>query len=215
MAALTAYSTGTAATTVTTSDTLVTTAPASETSHTSSVKKTTGWGELWSQGTTSAWAAAASEPTAPTGHGFLLDATTLEGQQILAGTWTPTVKLAASSALTATVVVRAWVYHSGGTYTQIGTDMSAAAVAIGATAAAVAITGVSQPLTNFNTGDKLYVEVLLDITKAGTSTSGTVSLYENGGAAEQLVTPGYQAQPVTASPKSLMILQAVSRASVW
>lgn len=198
MAALTAFLTSTNDTLLAAGRQLTNSAPATESSvsETGIPKSTTGWVEMLSRGGTTA-APNVTEPT-PTGSGFIWDVTTLEGQQIIAGNWTPTVKLSATKTLTATIVVRAWVRSSGGVFTQIGTDMSLAAQSIGSTATVYAIGAVSQPLTNFNTGDKLYVDLLINIT-TGWSGSGseTVSVFENGGANEQVVTPGYQVQPPT------------------
>lgn len=195
--ALTVYPTATAATTVTTADTLATSAPSSETSHTSKTGKSTGWGELYSQGNTTAWAAGSSEPAAD-GHGWLLDATTLEGQEILSGTWTPKIKLSTSSGtVTCVVHMRAYKRSSGGVYSLI-VDCASGSVGLTSTAAVISPTAASGALTTFATGDKLYVDVVLHITaNSSTSNTATTSVFQNGGANEEFVTPGYQAQPVT------------------
>jgi len=142
--ALTVFPTGTAATTSTTDDTLVTTAPASETNKTTKTGKTTGWVYLYSQGTGTN--GGASEP-APTDHGWLLDATTLEGQEILAGTWTPKIKLSSSSGtVTAVVHVRAYVRSSAGAFTLI-VDCATGSVSITSTAAVYSPTAASGAAT--------------------------------------------------------------------
>src|SRR6266700_4890886 len=56
----------------------------------------TGWGEIYAQGNAGAWAAAGSMGT-PTGHGWFLDATTLDGQTIAAGVWSSLMKMKASA----------------------------------------------------------------------------------------------------------------------
>jgi hypothetical protein len=44
----------------------------------------------------------------------------------------------------------------------------------------------------------LYIDFIVNITSnTANSTTETISLYENGGAAEEMTTPGYQPQPVT------------------
>src|SRR6266446_10798984 len=57
-------------------------------STTTLVGTVTGFGEIWSQGNSGAWAGGALNTSiAPTGHGWFLDATTLDGQDISAGNW--------------------------------------------------------------------------------------------------------------------------------
>jgi hypothetical protein len=194
--ALTAYLSSSAATTITTANQILTTAPASETSKTTKIGKTTGYCELYAQGN-SGGCTGVSSPPAPSGHGFILDATTLEGQQILSGNWTGAMKLAVSkSGVTVTAYMRVFKY-SGGTYTQIATSTSNS-IALGTTATALTFSAGSGALTNFNTGDKLYIDFVVNITSnTANSTTETISLYENGGAAEEMTTPGYQPQPVT------------------
>ena len=190
--ALTVYPTGTAsASTLTTADTLATSAPAAETSHTTKTGKLLAWGELFAQGSTGTWPAGTSEP-APSGHGFILDTTTLEGQSIIAGTWTPSIKLSSSSGtVTADIHFRAYKRTSAGVYTQI-VDLVKTAAAITATAATYTPTAGSGAQTAFATGDKLYLDVVLHITaNTSASTTATTSLFQNGGAAESMVTPGY------------------------
>lgn len=195
--ALTSYFTSTTAVTITTADEATSTAPAAETNKTTKIGKSTGWVEVWSQGTTSN-NVGASEPAAD-GHGFLWDVTTLGGQQIVAGNWTPTVKLAASTkSFVADIYVRAYKRSSSGTYTQIFRAVKSAQT-INTTATVFTLTATSTPAAvNFNAGDKLYYDVVLDITSTSeTATTATALLYENGGANEEVITPGYQVQPVT------------------
>jgi len=206
--ALTVYPTGTAsASTLTTADTLATAAPATETSHTTKTGKLLAWGELGSQGITTAWPAATSEP-APSGKGFILDATTLEGQQILAGTWTPSVHLSSSSGtVTADVHFRAYQRTSAGVYTNI-VDLVKTAAAITATAATYTPTAGSGAQTAFATGDKLYLDVVLHITaNTSSSTTATTSLFQNwrscrvDGHAGLLALPCQLSQPLSAHPR--------------
>src|ERR1700726_576926 len=86
---------------------------------TTKIGNVSGWGEIWSQGNAGAWAGAGSM-LAPTGHGWFLDAATLDAQTILAGNWTPAWKLKLSiGTATATLVTNAYIYN-GGVYTLIG-----------------------------------------------------------------------------------------------
>jgi len=198
---LTVYPTGTAATTVTTANTLVATSPSPETSYATKLGKKTGWGEMYSQGYVANWPGGTSAPAA-SGHGFLWDATTLEAQQIIAGTWTPKVRLSVNvGSITAEIHVRAYKRSSAGAYTSI-LDAYSTNQTINTTATSFTMnTGTTtSSATNFTTGDKLYVDVILNITANNTgSNTATCSLYENSGANESIVTPGYQA---TATPPS-------------
>ena len=209
MVALTAYLTDANATTLTTAKQVSATAPAAETSVLNSTKRLTGWGELFTVTGQAAWPALAAIG-APSGNGSLLDVTTLEGQQIIAGTWTPKVKLISVGAPTAEIHVRAYTRSSGGTYTQIG-DFVLAATKLSTTfsGGAIVYSPVAQSLAavTFNVGDKLYIDYWANITVAGGSTTGTISLYENGGANTSLVTPGYVVAPVVASIHALTLLQ--------
>lgn len=192
---LTVYLTSTNDTLVTTAKQLTPSAPAGELSNGSKVGKSTGWGVLWAQGNSGAWAGGASEPTFGDVHGFILDSTLLEGQQIVAGSWSCSIKLSLNtSSLTATAHVRVGARSSAGVYTQI-IDMATASSTISTTASVLTASGSTGAATNFNVGDKLYVEVDLNITVASGSTTATAVLFFNGGANESIVTPGYQAQP--------------------
>src|SRR5213080_1883437 len=106
LTALTVYGTTTASTTLSTANTMFSASGgATGGTNTCLVGTATGYGELYAQGNGSAWAAAGSIG-APSGHGLLWDVTTLEGQQIVAGNWTPTLRLALS---TGTMTVDAYV----------------------------------------------------------------------------------------------------------
>ncbi|MDE2312256.1 MAG: hypothetical protein KGJ93_04205, partial [Patescibacteria group bacterium] len=195
--ALTMYFTNTNDTLLTSGRQLTNSSPASETNVTVKVGTASGWGILSSQGSTASWPAAASEP-AQNGVGFIWDVTTLEGQQILSGNWTPKVKLSVSfGSIVADIHARVSVYHSGGTYSTI-LDASSTGQTINTTATVYTLPATSGALTNFSTGDKLYEDVILNITTNSTGKANAViNVYQNNGANESLVTPGYQAQPTT------------------
>ena len=194
MAALTAYLGSTTDTLLTAAKQIVVAAPSSEVNVANTTKKLTGWGELQTVTGLSAWTAGSSEP-APSGQGSLWDVTTLEGQTIAAGTWTPSIKLASVGTATANIHVRAYKYN-GGTYTLIG-DFILTGQLISATATTYNPVAQSLSSVAFVTGDKLYIDYVCQITVAGTSTTGKIAIYENGGAAEQVVTPGYAPTPVS------------------
>lgn len=162
----------------------------------------TGYSELASINAQT-WAAAAGLGV-PSGNGFLWDVTTLEGQQLAAGTWTPSVRLQVSgTGVTGTLVghifVRVYRYSSGGTYTLLGIlDSGSVTLTTTVTTFSSGWTGNSLGTMTFVSGEKLYTDVWFNCTTNSTtggittiklfaaSTSGT------GVATAQIVTPGYQ-----------------------
>ena len=196
------YSTSTNDTTISTARELSTTAPASETSVAATgaiAKNATGWIELASQGGT-ATTLGSSEP-APSGDGFLWDVTTLEGKQVVAGNWSASVKIAEVSGkgVTADIHLRVFKWNASTGYTQftsggVATDLVLTAQSITTTATVYAIPSTALDAMNFATGDKLYIDIILDITTGDSyhAGSGGFDLYENGGANESLATPGYK-----------------------
>ncbi len=143
----------------------------------SRVGTATGYGEITSHGTTSAWAAAGSLP-APTGKGFLLDSALLEGQQLLAGTHTCYLRLNCAQGgdskpnagtLGAGFYVRLSKYH-GGTYTTLLT-LSLTGQTIGSSYTTYTLTGSAGSPTTFGSGDKLYVDIWVNVTSNGNGSS--------------------------------------------
>ena|SRR5579875_1254207 len=197
--ALTAYLTNAATTTLTTANQLATALNSgAATTKSTTVGTSTGYGEVYAQGNASAWAAAGSIGN-PSGNGFLWDATTLEGQQIIAGTWTPTLRfqLSTGTSITADCYCRAYKRSSGGVYTLIG-SMLFSGKSITTSGNNVSFSGSSLGAVSFATGDKLYIDVWLDIT-ANSSGSGSATVKMNeasaantGIATAQITTPGYQ-----------------------
>src|SRR2546423_7169558 len=113
MTALSVYSTNTNSTTLSTARLLVTgTGAGSTNTFTSKCGTSTGYSEMYSQGTTNAWAAAGSI-AAPSGNGFLLEAATLDlsGNTFVAGTWTPRFrgKISVGTAVV-DIYVRSYLY---------------------------------------------------------------------------------------------------------
>ncbi len=183
-------------------------------SGTSSQKNTTigtstGYGEVYSQGTAGAWAAAGSIGS-PSGNGWLWDVTTLEGQTIVAGTWTPTLRfqLSVGTSIIADCYCRAYKRSSSGVYTQIGSILFASKT-ITTSGNTINFTGSSLSAVSFATGDKLYIDAWLNIT-TNNSGSGTATIQTNesstatsGIATAQMVTPGYQPTNSTVLVRSL------------
>lgn len=199
MTALTVFCTNTNDTLVSTARQLTNAAPASETTAvTTNISKQCvdigkPWQEIFAQ--SGSGGTGSSEP-APSGLGFIWDVTTLEGQQIAAGTWTPTVKLSMNVAgFNADITCRAWNRHSNGTFTQLGNDMILSGQVLSTSPTVYTFGATNIPAANFATGDKLYIDFILNFTaNPGTFGTATLTFYENGGANEQVVTPGYAAQ---------------------
>jgi hypothetical protein len=197
MTTLTIYGSAAAATTVSTAGKLFTATGGTTGATATRVGKTTTWVEIFGKGTTNAQTGVASIGS-PTGNGWLYDVTTLEGGGILAGTWTPTVKLlGTATGVTVSCTIRFYKRSSGGVYTSIGT---AAGNSLALTASAQSVTFASPPSlsrTAFATGDKLYVDVWCNITaNTANSTTYNISIQEatSGSSAghtdNQTTTPG-------------------------
>jgi hypothetical protein len=194
MTALTAYLSSTTATTVTTAKTLLATAPASSTSVTNKTgKSASGWGVLHTIAYSTAFAAAASEPAFGDVNGAILDDTSLEGQTIAAGSWSCSMHFSSSSGtLTGVIYVRVGKRSSAGVYTEI-VNMAAASTGFTSAGQTVTASGTGAA-TAFAVGDKLYMQIDLQITaNTSSSATATTSVFENGGALESVVTPGYAA----------------------
>jgi len=154
------------------------------------------WGELQSRGNASAWPNNGSEHT-PSGDGFLWNVTTLEQQTIPAGNWSGTWTFRCTSGTcTATIYARMWKWNSGTGYTQIGSDISLGSHAYTAAAAAMTIPSTAMPAVSCATGDKLYVDFVMNI---ASNTSTANFAIQNGdagaGAPAKVVTPGYAPTP--------------------
>lgn len=218
MTALTAYLSINNATTPALANQLLTGANGgSTTTRNSTIGTSTGYGEVVSRGSGAAWAAAGSIGAA-SGNGFAIDSTVLEGQQTISGNWTPSLRMQTSlGSITADIICRIMRYSgSTGTYTTLAT-ITLAAQSITTTAATYALAATSIGVTSFGAGDKLYVDVWLNITANSTgSGSATIKLIESssatlGSTSAQIVTPGYQASVSRAIPTKAALLATNSR----
>ncbi|MFH1246678.1 MAG: hypothetical protein V1489_02815 [Candidatus Liptonbacteria bacterium] len=210
--ALTAYLSSTNSTTLSTALMATSTAPSVEVSTSTLVGKKTKWGEVISKGIGTAWGQS-NLILDPSGKGFILDTTTLEGKQIIAGTWTPKVKMSVSAgSIVASVAMRAYVRSSSGVYTQI--MLASSTQTITTTPTTFTLSTSTSAATNFSTGDKLYIDLPMYITtNTNNDLTLTLNLYENGGANESLATPGYQDPPTVScstSPSSFSFGTLVS-----
>lgn len=165
---------------------------------TTKIGTATGWGEIFSQGSTAAWPALGAIG-APSGHGWLLDDTSLEFQQIVAGNW-QWIEKARVSTGTATIdlVVRYYKYNAG-VYTLIG-SITLASQAFTTTQTVYTSASTALALMNFGaTGDKIYKDMWVNITTNGTGLAAATFALQtcnNVGAGlsgiAQTTTPGYQ-----------------------
>src|SRR6266568_7679257 len=174
------------------------------------------WGQIYAKGNTGAWPALGAIG-APDGNGWLLDNTSLEAQQIVAGNW-QWIEKSRVTAGTATVdmVVRYYKRSSGGTYTLI-VSITLAAQAFTATGTVYTSAATAGLLTNFVVGDKLYKDVWYNCTAnsgAGSSTNFALQECNNAGLGlsniAQATTPGYQPTPVVATSPSTLSFTATT-----
>ncbi len=178
MTALTLYVGDTATTSISTAASLVTTSGGTATTHASACTGSTGYGEIVFLSTTSAWGAAGSAP-APDGQGALWDVTTLEGQTLTGGTFTFKYVLATvgtSSSVAASIIARLYKWKSGPTYTSIG-SVTLTGQTINTTLTSFTLSGSFSSMA-FSTGEKLYHDLILDLTS---NTSATKIKSQMGG----------------------------------
>lgn len=199
--ALNVYGTNAASTTMSTAGLLVSVTGATGNGQSTTKCGTSqNYGEIYALGNTLAWAATGSIGS-PSGHGWLFDTTSLEGQQIIAGTWTPLIRAKISvGTATADMYVRAYKLASDLiTYTLIGT-CSLLAQSLTTTIANYNFAGNSLSAMTFGSGDKLYVDVWFNFGAAGNSSgSSTATIaFTNSNSATQgrasnaeVDTPGY------------------------
>lgn len=196
--ALSLYGTNANATTVTTAGLLVSVTGAGGNGQaTTKCGTSTGFSEIFAQGTTNAWAGAASIG-APGPNGWLFDVTTLEAQLLIAGTFTPKTraKISVGSA-TADMYALVFKRNSAGVYTLIGT-CSLLAQALGTSILNYNFAGNALPATAFAVGDKLGYNVWYNITANNSGSAAATIAFTNSNSATQgrasnaeLDTPGY------------------------
>lgn len=134
----------------------------------STVGTSTGFGEVYAQGNAGAWGAAGSL-IAQSGHGFFLDASTLDGGSLAAGSYAATVRYVAmqgvsqAGTLVADLYVRVSKY-SGGSYTTIAT-LFLKAQTINNVLANYILMGVTDNAsdTSFAAGDRLYIDYPVNV----------------------------------------------------
>lgn len=189
---------------------------ANTSAHSSKVGTGLGYGEI--HGNNGANWPSASGLGPPSGFGILYDTTQLESQQFVAGKWQQTVQLATNTnSLIANVIARWSTYNSNSqTYKTIGTT-TVSAQAMSTTVATYTMPAVSLNAVPFGPGDKLYMDLWLDITSNSTgwasgarvSWFGYSNVAGTGGNGNAISTPGYTptALAAFASANNLPMLQ--------
>lgn len=199
MTVLTLYHTVAPATTLTSADIFVTSTGSLLTNRNTTIGTSTGYGEVQSQGTSTAWPSLTSLPS-PTGNGWLWDDTTLAsgGAVFSAGTWTLKANLRTSvGSIIANIHSKVWRRASNNVYNLIA-DLSLNTQTITSTFAQYTLTNTTtSPSTAFGTGDLLYNDIWLSVTSNSTGNSTALVEINNGNsnstgnAGAELVTPGF------------------------
>src|SRR6266567_1102366 len=195
--ALKVYGLTAASTTLTTAATFASATGGVTSSALTKIGTSTGWGELFGLGSAATWPGGGAIGS-PSGNGLLWDVTTLEAQEIVAGTWGPVWSFKTSvGTVTADVWVRVYRRSAASVYTLIGafnTTGSSITTSLGA----ITFTTASLGATFFTTGDKLYADCWMNITTNSTgSAAATVAISLSSAATGQIQkaeidTPGYQ-----------------------
>ena len=158
----------------------------------------TGFGEFWSQGNAGAWAAGALNLSiAPTGHGWFLDAPTLNDRTLLGGLYTAQAR-GACNANTATVDLyyRLFVYDPVAlTYTLIGI-LSQLGNSYTTAVTNFAFAAQFVPPVALRPGQRLYIDLWGNITASTMVSGNTLSCVQSnvGGSGSNAIfiaTAGY------------------------
>ncbi len=196
---LTLYGSHTAAATIATANLLMTsTGAGADLTKTTLIGTASGYGTLRSQGNAGAWPAAGSLP-AFNGFGWLWDVTTLEGNTLVGGNFTPSFRLFDTTGLTTVDLYFRVAKVNAGVYTQIGSTFVKSGVVITAVSTIITMTAVSLPTTGFSTGDKLYIQLDANITTPNGNGVTTVTVVMSNSStlgqanSVQLITQGYTA----------------------
>lgn len=176
--ALTTFLTAANSSRLASAELLVTASGATSTSGASTIGTVTGWGELGLGGPTSF---GATDIGNPSGSGAFLDATILEGNQLVAGNYSGTLTLSiseAGKAVNGTMVLRFWKYNVGTTtYTAIG-SITLTGQSINSTSGiAFNFPATALPAMSFETGSSLYIDAWLDITSNTMDVAGALNVF--------------------------------------
>jgi hypothetical protein len=169
---------------------------------TTKIGQSLGFGEIQAQAIGTAWPAL-QVIAAPSGNGYVLNSTLLNGQQIVLGNWTPTLRyLLSSGNIIADLYVRAFYLSAlvNGTFAAIG-NMVNAGVTITSPSGNFTWNPTNLGLMNFPTGSFLYLDTQMNITtnnsgnNAATIRIAQSNIAGQGNAGDQIVTPGFQPIP--------------------
>jgi hypothetical protein len=182
------YLAATSAGTLSTAHQLVKTAPATPASHVNVTGRATGWFELRSNGATQAARPASSAP-APSGGGYLLSDASLDARTVNAGLWAPTITLRGKGAPKVIPVVRVFKRSSDGLRYSLIATTAAPVLRLGTSKVTVTPPAVEAPSVTFAPGDRLYMDMVVKVVTAASSSGGGVIHLDNGGAGQQLRFP--------------------------
>lgn len=194
---LTLYQMKTDATTLSTARELGTKSPSSSASSATVVGNRTGWVEVLGQGGTGT---VSDEPPVPSGHGFLYDTSLLEDQKFAAGSWTGYEEIKTNSGtMTGDIYIRVFKYSADGTFTPIVEERMPNST-FGSTNTRFSSAPAFADEVIFDTNDKLYLDVIVNIISNNAGSSGSIRINENS-LYSKLVTPPYEAlgEPVLKS----------------
>ena len=134
-------------------------------------------------------------PGSPGAAGYLFESTVIEGNTIPAGNWVATVQFKHTTATwTGHLAMQVWLRSSGGSYTLLASDDSAANVSTTTSYVARSCTAVQSSPQAFATGDKIYVELYYhESTRpaTGATLQWEIASTSTGLTTNQIVTPGY------------------------
>jgi len=164
-----------------------------------------GYSEMWSQGTSNAWQSLGALGN-PSGNGWLRDATTLEGNQFVAGNWSAKFSLnsTGNGSYGFDAYLRVFKYNSvSALYTAVGVINKKGVTYGSGSGIATHTTGnFAFPAVPFYKNEKIYLDLWYDLTQ--NSASNNLLLVEGAGSGfgftgMVLTSPGYQPLPAVSS----------------
>lgn len=142
---------------------------ASGTTKNTRIGTNTGYGEIFSQGTTVNQITGSSVGS-QSGHGWLYDLSSLVGQKLDSGNWTATFSSSVSAGTaTITLYCRVSIYN-GGSYTELGT-LTLSGQSFSTSYVDYSFSATSLPAHTIVSGDYLYIDHWVNITTNGTGSS--------------------------------------------
>lgn len=186
----TVFLTATTSTVLPTAKAMATAVPGTAKSATNAIGTSTGWIELWAQGSTGQRTAGSAPP--PSGHGYVIPQ--VAGTTTPAGAWAPSITLSATGKPTIVPTVRMYKRSSTGAYTLIA-SAKGSRTALTTTPKTIALPAVSAAGVTWEAGDQLYLDLLAKVVKAASSATGGVAHYDDGGMGQSVTHPTTTATP--------------------